>query len=149
VNAVLRPLAIFFILLVLFRLTGKRSLGQITVFDFVLLLIISETVSSALLAHDLSITAAIIAVMTFLLLDVLLSLAKQRWPALARLLEDEPSLLARDGRVQRTRLQKERVDEDDILESARTLHGVEKMEEVRAAVLERHGEISIIPRGDK
>jgi uncharacterized membrane protein YcaP (DUF421 family) len=147
--AVLRPLAVYFFLLVLFRVTGKRSLGQITTFDFVLLLVISEAVSNALLASDVSLTGAFLAVTTFLFVDVLLSLAKRRWPRLGRVIEDEPSLLMRDGVPQRERLEKERVDEDDILEAARRAHGLEKLEKVRAAILERHGDISIIPRDDE
>jgi uncharacterized membrane protein YcaP (DUF421 family) len=147
--AVLRPLLIYFGLLLLFRITGKRSLGQITTFDFVLLLIISEAVSNALLASDVSLTGAFLAVTTFLFVDVLLSLAKRRWPRLERFIEDEPALLLRDGVKQTERLAKERVDEEDILEAARRSHGLEKLEKVRAAILERHGDISIIPRDEK
>lgn len=148
-SAVLRPLAIYLVLLVLFRLTGKRSLGEVTSFDFVVLLIISETVSSSLLAYDFSITASLIAVTTLMGMDVLLSLLKQRWKLLERLLEDDPVILVRNGKARPDRLRKERVDEADILEAARLSHGIERLEQIKFAVLERSGTISIIPANSR
>jgi uncharacterized membrane protein YcaP (DUF421 family) len=143
-GAVLRPLAVYFCLLVLFRITGKRSLGEITSFDFVVLLIISEAVSKALLAADGSLTGALIAVITLLLLDVMLSLITRRSPLLARLLEDEPVVLVTEGRLHGDRMRGERVTTSDILEAARE-HGIEKLDQIKLAVLERRGTISIIP----
>ena len=145
--AVLRPLAIYFCLLVLFRVIGKRALGEITNFDFVVLLIVSESVSSSLVASDSSITGALLAVTTLLFIDLVLSILKQRSPWLARFLEDQPTHLIRNGKVLRDRMEKERVDEDDILEAARRSRGIERLEEIKGAVLERQGSISIIPAG--
>jgi uncharacterized membrane protein YcaP (DUF421 family) len=146
-NAVLRPLLIYLLLLLVFRLTGKRSIGEITTFDFILLLVVSEAVSSALLADDHSITAALIAVVTLVGLDILLSLAKQKWQWLDRALEDVPVVLYRDGKLQQERLDQERISIDDILESARRYHGIDRLDQIQMAVLERRGVISIIPRG--
>jgi uncharacterized membrane protein YcaP (DUF421 family) len=146
-NAVLRPLLIYLLLLLVFRLTGKRSIGEITTFDFILLLVVSEAVSSALLADDHSITAALIAVVTLVGIDILLSLAKQKWQWLDRALEDVPVVLYRDGKLQQERLDQERISIDDILESARRYHGIDRMDQIQMAVLERRGVISIIPRG--
>lgn len=143
--AVLRPLAIYFCLLILFRLIGKRAIGEITNFDFVVLLIVSEAVSSSLVAKDSSLTGALLAVTTLLFLDIALSTLKQKSQWLARLLEDEPVHLMRNGKLLRDRMEKERVDEDDILEAARQTHGLEKLDQIRSAVLERQGSISIIP----
>jgi uncharacterized membrane protein YcaP (DUF421 family) len=144
-SAILRPLAIFVIMLIFFRFSGKRSVGEITTFDFLLLLIISESVSSALLADDMSVTAGILAALTLMSADLLLSLLKQRSKFLDRLLEDEPVLLYADGKLQQKRLKKERIDEADILEAARSLHGLERLDQVKYAILERRGYISIIP----
>ncbi|MEO5826392.1 MAG: YetF domain-containing protein [Gemmatimonadales bacterium] len=145
-NAVLRPAAIYFALLLVFRLTGRRSIGDITTFDFLLLLVISEALSSALLADDHSITAALIASITLVGLDVALSLAKRFWPALDQVLDDEPVVLFLNGRLQQERLHKERVSEDDILEAARQAHGIDSLDDIRCAVLERRGKISVMPR---
>lgn len=143
-HMVLRPLLIYFTLLAIFRLTGKRSLGEITSFDFLLLLIISETVSNAILASDQSITGAIVAAMTLLVTDTLLTITKRGRPGFARLLEDEPVVLARDGELRHDRLRAERVSADDVLEAARR-DGIDDLARVKLAILERRGTISIIP----
>jgi uncharacterized membrane protein YcaP (DUF421 family) len=145
-HAIVRPFLIYLMLLVVFRLTGRRSIGEITTFDFILLLVVSEAVSSALLAGDDSLTGALIAVITLVGIDVLLSLAKHRWEWLDRLLEDVPVVLYHDGELQQERMQKERISVDDILESARLSHGLERLDQISSAVLERRGIISIIPR---
>ncbi|HEX5815203.1 MAG TPA: hypothetical protein VF010_07730, partial [Methylomirabilota bacterium] len=75
-ESVLRALAIYAVLLVLFRITGKRSLGQITTFDFILLLIISEAIQNGLVGDSYSITNAFVLVTTLVLVDVGLSLVK-------------------------------------------------------------------------
>ena len=144
-SAVLRPLAIYGGIFALLRLTGKHSLGAISTFDFVLLLIISEAVSNALLAGDNAISSALLAAGTLVFVDIVLSLVKRQSRFMDRLIEDEPIILVTRGRVHRERLRKERVDEDDILEAARRTQGLERMEQIRFAVLERGGDISIIP----
>jgi uncharacterized membrane protein YcaP (DUF421 family) len=147
-EAVLRPLAIYFCLLIIFRITGKRSLGEITSFDLVVLLIISEAVSQSLLASDGSMTAGLIAAITLLLVDVVFSLLMLRFPRLARLAEDEPVVLLSGGKVHQERLRGERVCVSEILEAARE-HGLERLDQIKLAILERRGTISIIPAEGK
>jgi uncharacterized membrane protein YcaP (DUF421 family) len=145
-DSVLRGLAVYVILLVVFRISGKRTLAEVTTFDFVLLLIIAEVTQQALLGQDYSITNFVILVVTLLGFDILLSLVKQRWPRLDRLMEGRPLIIVEDGRPLRDRMNKARVDEEDILSSARQLHGLERMEQVKYAVLERNGHITIVPK---
>jgi uncharacterized membrane protein YcaP (DUF421 family) len=143
--AVLRPLGTFVAILVLFRLTGKRQLSALSSFDFVMLLVISETVSNGLLAWDDSVSGALLAVMTLLLADVALSLLKARSPAVRRLIEDDPKYLIKDQAKQQERMRRERIDLSDILEAARSEHGIERLDQIKSAVLEPTGRISIIP----
>ena len=145
-ESVLRALAIYAVLLVLFRITGKRSLGQITTFDFILLLIISETTQAALVNNDNSFTNSILLISTMVGIDVALSLWKQRSPAVEKLLDGTPLLILADGIPIAERLRKSRIDEADILDAARKLRGLERLEQIKYAVLERNGGISIIPR---
>lgn len=142
---VLRPIALYFFLLIMMRLTGKRSLGEATAFDFVLLLILSETVSNAIVGDDNSLTAALVAFSTLLILDVLFSLVMRRWQWIARFVNEEPVVLVQEGRVLADRLRMERVERDDILEAAREIHGITRMDEIAYAILERGGNISIVP----
>ena len=145
-DSILRAALVYLILLVLFRVTGKRSLSQTTTFDFVLLLIVSEAIQEALLAGDASMTNAYLVVATLLAIDIGLSLVKQKSKTLEKLIDDVPLVLVEDGKPLRDRMDKARVDEEDILSSARELQGLERMDQIKYAVLERNGGISIVPR---
>jgi uncharacterized membrane protein YcaP (DUF421 family) len=144
-DSILRGLAVYVILLVVFRISGKRTLSQVTTFDFVLLLIIAEVTQQALLGQDYSITNFVLLVVTLLGLDIALSLLKQHFPRLDRLLEGQPLIIVENGCPLRDRMGKARVDEEDVLTAARHLHGLERMEQIKYAVLERNGGITIIP----
>ena len=145
-ESVLRPTFVYLFVLVLLRLTGKRTLAQITTFDFVLLLIISEATQQALIGEDNSMINSAIVVSTLIGLNILMSLLKQRSAWFDRLLDDIPLVIVADGKPLKDRMQKARVDEDDVLDAARELHGLERMDQIRHAILERDGQISIIPR---
>lgn len=145
-DAVLRALAIYVLLLVVLRLSGRRTLGEITTFDFVLLLIIGEATQQALLGDDFSFTTAAIVIVTLVLTDVGLSVLKQRSPLAERLIDGLPTVLIDDGRVLQDRLDRSRIKIDDILEAARRTQGLERVEQIRFAVLEVGGTISIVPK---
>ena len=147
-DAVLRAAAIFGFLLLAFRVTGKRSLAQITTFDFVLLLIIGEATQQALLGEDFSIVNALIVIATLMGLDLGLSLVKQRWPRLDPVLDSTPLVIVADGRLLEERARRERIDVEDVLAAARDTHGLERLDQIRLAVLERSGGISIVPAHD-
>jgi uncharacterized membrane protein YcaP (DUF421 family) len=144
-ESVIRAAAVYLFLLLIFRLAGQRTLAQITTFDLVLLLIISEAIQQALIGNDNSMINAALVVLTLAGLNVSLSLLKQRSKAIEKVLEDVPLVLVEEGRVLKERMDKVRVDEDDILEAARESHGLVRLDQIRYAVLERSGEISIVP----
>jgi uncharacterized membrane protein YcaP (DUF421 family) len=145
-DAVIRGAVVYLFLLVLFRLSGQRALAQVTTFDFVLLLIISEASQQALIGNDNSMTHAALVVTTLVGLNILLSVIKQRSKRLEKILEDVPLVLVDDGKPLRERMDKVRVDEDDILEAARACQGLERLDQIKYAVLERSGDITIVPR---
>ncbi len=145
-DSVFRAVAIYAFLLVLFRLAGKRSLAQITTFDFVLLLVIGEATQQALLGNDFSLINAFVVVLTLLGLDVGLSLLKQRSTVLDKLVDDVAMVIVDDGRPLKDRMDKARIDESDILAAARELQGLERIDQIKYAVLERSGGISVIPK---
>jgi uncharacterized membrane protein YcaP (DUF421 family) len=145
-ESVLRGAAVYLFLLVVFRLAGQRTLAQITTFDLVLLLIISEAIQQAIIGNDNSMTNAGLIVLTLAGLNVGLSVLKQRSKRVEKVLEDVPLVLVAEGRILEDRMNKVRVDVDDILEAARSLHGLDRLDQIRYAVLERSGDISIIPQ---
>jgi uncharacterized membrane protein YcaP (DUF421 family) len=145
-NPVIRGVAVYLFVYIVFRILGKRSLAEVTTFDFVLLLIISETTTDALLGEDYSLTACFIMVSTLVGIDYLLSLLKDKskWFQIAS--EGAPLVIVDNGKPLIKRMEKSKVDEEDVLEAARELHGLERMSQIKYAVLERDGTISIIPK---
>lgn len=145
-ETVLRGAAVYAILLVIMRASGRRTIGQATPFDFVLMLIVAETSQQALLGNDFSITNAALLIATLTLLDVGLSYLKRWSPAADRLVDGTPTLLIRDGVIDARALRLSRTGLDDVMAAARKAHGIMDLAEVRHAILEADGGISVIPR---
>jgi uncharacterized membrane protein YcaP (DUF421 family) len=143
---VIRAAAIYIFLVIILRVSGKRQFSEITTFDFVLLLIISEAVSQGLYGSaDYSLIASVILVSTLIAIDILLSYAKRMSPLLEGLIESKPTILVRDGQLVEENMKGERVDEADILSAARLTFGLDGLDQIRHAVLEVDGSISVIP----
>lgn len=145
-DSIIRAAAIYVILLFIFRISGKRSLAQITTFDFVLLLVVSEATQQAMLGDDLSMTNAALAILTLVGIDVGLSLVQHRFPRIGKVIDSVPLVLVSDGELQRGQMDMMRISENEILEAARDKQGLERMDQIKYAVLERTGTISIVPR---
>lgn len=148
-DAVLRSAVMYIFLLVIFRIAGKRALAQITTFDFVLLLIIGEATQQGLLGNDFSVTNAFLVILTLIGLDIGMALIKQRSKSFEQLVDGVPVIIVEDGRPLKDRMDRARVDVSDVLTAARELQGLERMEQIKYAVLERSGGISVIPKSDQ
>ncbi|GBF04457.1 hypothetical protein DAERI_020054 [Deinococcus aerius] len=144
-NPALNALAIYGFLLLVFRVAGRRTLGQITTFDLVLLLVISESVQNALVRNDYSLTNAFVLILTLVTLDVGLSLFTRRFKSADRVLEGMPLVIVERGECLTDLMRRARVDREDVLAAARKLHGLSRLDQIEFAVLERSGELSIIP----
>lgn len=145
-ESVLRGIAIYFFLLIVLRLVGRRALSEVTTFDFVLLLIIGEATQQALLGDDFSATNAFLVILTLIVIELLMTMLQERFPAFERVATGTPVILVEDGRPLRELMRKARLDDKDVMEAARRSHGLERMEEIKYAVLERNGGISIVPK---
>lgn len=145
-ESILRGAATYLFVWVIFRITGKRTLAQITTFDAVLLLIISETTQAALVDDDNSFTNTVLLILTMLGLDLLFSCIKQRFPQVEKIMDGTPVLIVNRGELQHETMKKERVDVEDILHAARDSQGIGSLEQIEYAVLEQTGEITIIPK---
>ena len=145
-DAIVRGLVVYLFLMILFRIAGHRTLGGITNFDFVLLLIISEATQNAMIGNDYSVTNGFLVILTLVGLDIALSYLKQRFPAMERYLDGLPLILVDQGRPLKELMHRARVDERDILAAAREKHGLERMDQIKYAILETNGMISIVPK---
>jgi uncharacterized membrane protein YcaP (DUF421 family) len=144
-NPVIRGVLIYVFLVVIFRFIGKRSLSQSTTFDLVLLLIISEVTQQGLIGEDNSIIGSFILITTLIGLDLLLSKIKNSFSLFDKIAESMPMIIVDHGKPLENRMAKSRVKKDDIMEAARAKHGLERMDQIKYAVVEKNGDISIIP----
>jgi uncharacterized membrane protein YcaP (DUF421 family) len=141
---ILRSIVVYLFLLVAFRLTGKRQVGQLTPFDLVLLLLISNVVQNAVIGNDNSLGGGLLGAVTILLLNLLVVEITYRSKRLRRLLEASPTILVHNGKVLHQNLARERVTMEDLLAALRR-NGVADVAHVRVAMLEENGGISVIP----
>lgn len=143
-DSVLRALAMYLALMVLFKIAGRRSLAELTTFDFVLLMIIGEATQQALLGDDFSLTNAFLVIITLIAIDVGFSLLKQRSSWISRLVDGEPTIIVENGKLLHRRLRHARLVEADVMEAARSSQGIETIEQIKFAIIERNGKISVI-----
>ena len=145
-SIVLRSALIYFFVFLILRLGGKRTVGEMTTFDLVLLLIISEATQQALIDDDNSITGAMLAITTLVFIDIMLSLISNRFKKADQLFNGVPLIVVINGKPLMERIKKSRLQLNDILEAGRKTQGLESLDQIKYAVLEIDGTISIIPK---
>lgn len=147
-ESVLRGAVIYIFILLIVRFSGRRTLAQMTPFDLVLILIVAETTQQALLGDDFSIVNSFVLILTLFSLDIGLSYVKRHSRTIDKWLDGTPTLLVADGRPLEEALRRSRIGVNDVMEAARKLHGLERLDQIKYAVLETAGDISIIPTPD-
>ena len=148
-ESVLRGVAVYVFLWLVFRVSGKRTLAQTTPLELVLLLIISEVTNQAMVDSDHSLTNAFLLILTLTGISVGLSLVKHYSPRASRWLDGLPLPLIRDGKLLDRNMDKARVDREEILMAARYTQGIEQLDEIKDALVENDGKISVVPRRSK
>ena len=143
---ILRAVGIYVFLLLLFLISGKRALSEMSSFELVLLLIVGEATQQAILGKDYSMVNAVLVIGTLVGLQILLSVIKIRSEVVRRWFDGLPVVLVENGKPLKQRMTKERINEDAILSAARELQGLERMDQIKYAVLETTGIISIVPK---
>lgn len=142
---VVRGALIYVVILFLVRLSGKRTVGEFTPFDLVVVILIGESTQGALTGGDESVLGAPLVAATLIALNQLLGYLSARSNTVDRLLEGEPVLLVRNGRVLHKALRANNLPVSDLEESVRK-QGLASMDEVALAMLETNGEITVVPR---
>ncbi|GAB1406455.1 DUF421 domain-containing protein [Thermomonas brevis] len=142
---VLRAVAIYVLVMVLVRVSGKRSVGQFTPFDLVLLILIGNAVQNGINGGDNSLTGAAIMATTLIALNYAVAFVTSRSRAVEKVVEGVPVVLARHGTLYREVLRRELVSEDDFHEALR-MNNVGDIADVELALLETNGNISVVQR---
>ena len=142
---VLRACVVYFILLGMIRLSGKRTMGQFTPFDMLLVVLLGNAVQNALLGEDTSVGGGLVLAATLIALNWLVGLVSARSPRVERWVEGAPVLLARNGQVYRDVLRRELISREDF-EKAMREAGCLEMADIQLAVLENNGHITLVAR---
>lgn len=141
---VVRTTVVYAVLLAGLRLAGKREIGQMTPFDLVVLLVVSNAVQNAMVGADTSLTGGLVSALTLLLVNTVVSRLGVRFAWLRRETVGSPTLLAHEGRLLDEHLRREGLTADEVLQALRE-HGIDDLSAVKTAVLEVDGTISVIP----
>lgn len=139
----LRTAIVYGVLLGGLRLAGKREIGQMTPFDLVVLLVISNSVQSAMVGADVSLAGGIVSAFTLLGANHVVGRLGRRFTWLRHELAGTPTLVVSDGRILDEHLRREGLTADDVLQALRE-HGIDDLRGVKAAVLEVDGTMSVI-----
>ena len=146
-DIVLRATVMFFVLFLLIRLLGKRELGQMTPFEFVVLVVLGDLIQQGVTHNDFSLTGATLAISTFAFWALLLSWTTYLFPRAKDLLEGTPRVVVRNGEIVNENLRRDRLTRDEILSEMR-LAGIGRMSDVAWAILEPQGKMSFIRKDD-
>jgi uncharacterized membrane protein YcaP (DUF421 family) len=144
-ESVIKSVVVYLVLWLIIRSSGRRTLGQLTVFDFILFLMVGGLAQRALTAQDYSLTHAFLIIATFVIMDIAVSFLERDAPSIGRILKGVPTVVVENGHVLSARLRRARLTEEEILEAARRNYGLERMDEIKFAIFEASGQISIIP----
>lgn len=144
VEVIGRTLVVYASIVVGLRVVGKRQLGQLTVPDLVVVLLIANAVQNAMVGADVSLQAGLVSAATLLAANLVVTRLLVRSPQLARLVASTPTVLVKDGAVLPDALRREGIDADELRTALRE-HGVEDPSSVRVAYLEPDGAVSVVP----
>jgi uncharacterized membrane protein YcaP (DUF421 family) len=144
-DSVIKATLVYFVLWAIIRISGRRTLGEMTAFDLVLFLIIGGATQRAITGQDYSLTNAFLLVATFVILDILLSLIESRSPLARRVLKGTPMIVVEHGRLLKDRVLSARITNEEILEAARKMQGLERIDQIKFAILEPNGNFTIVP----
>lgn len=140
---VIRGIAIYVIIFFLVRFMGKKQLAKFTPFDLVLLMIISEAIQNGISGDDHSITGSLISVSVIIVINMLFNILLSKFPAVEKLIDGQPVVIILNGKLFKKVLKEQKITESEVFEALRE-HEVMNPEEVKCAILEKDGNISVI-----
>ena len=141
---IVRGLLIYFFLILLLRATSKRQIGQMSPFDLVLLMVLSNAVQNSMNGGDNSVTSGLILAVTLVAANWTVGKITSSSKTMEKLIEGSPQLLFHDGKVYEKILSEDQITRQELIAAVHKA-GYNDLSEVRTAILENDGSISIIP----
>lgn len=142
---ILRPILVYLFLVVAFRLAGKRELGGMHAFDFVVILTVANVLQNAGIGDDSTVTGGVVGAVSLLLINYLVVRYVFKHPRLEELIEGEPTVLIQDGQILSDVCRRQLISETELLAAIRR-QGIDTLSDVAVAILETGGTISVIPK---
>ena len=145
-----RTVFFYFFIFIVYRLMGKREVGQLGIIDLIVSILISELAIISIENYDNNILYSVIPIMTLLLLQVTLAFLTLKMPKLRILLDGNPSIIIREGKVNYKEMMRQKYNLDDLMIQLRE-KGYRSIEEIEYAILENNGTLSVFsyPKGKK
>ena len=142
-DIIIRSAAVYFFMLIALRIFGKKELSQLNTADVILILLISNSVQNAMVGSDTSLWGGLAAAAVLFIINYILKKLMYQFPKFSDLMQEKPEVLIHDGKIDFKALSKLNITSDEIQEAMRE-HGVEHFSDVKLAMLEIDGNISII-----
>lgn len=142
---VAKTTAVYVFVIVGLRVLGTRELGQMSLYDFVLIVVIANSVQNAMVGGNDTLVAGLVSALTLMFWNGVLSCVLDRFPKLQHAMVGEPIVLLSDGLPRWDKMRKTGVTRDELIAGLRE-HGVASLDDVRLAVLETDGSISVVPK---
>ena len=148
VQIIFSTVAVYWFIVIAFRIMGKKEVSQLSVVDLVFILLISNAVQNAMVGADTSLAGGLVAAGTLFLMNFLFKEGLYRFPKFNRIMQGTVLMLIYEGKMDTQNMARAKISVDEIMETLRE-HGVERIEEVHLAVLEVDGNISVISNENK
>ncbi|MHB1417573.1 MAG: DUF421 domain-containing protein [Chloroflexota bacterium] len=142
---VVRSIVIYLALLFGLRILGKRQVGQFSLADLIMILLVANALQPAMTGPDNSLVGGLLIIATLLVADWIIDYLRERVPFIRRAFESPPTVIARDGRWLLRAMEREGVEMEEA-ETALREHGIERVEDTTRITLEPDGRISVIAR---
>lgn len=142
-DIIIRSIAVYFFMTIALRIFGKKELSQLNTADIILILLISNSVQNAMVGPDTSLIGGLIAALVLFIINFIIKKITRKYKIVGDLLLDKPEILIHDGKLDFKALSKLDISDEELKEAMRE-HGVEFFKNVKLAMLEIDGTISII-----
>jgi uncharacterized membrane protein YcaP (DUF421 family) len=145
VRIILSSVAVYFFIILAIRLFGKKELAQLSVYDLVFILLISNAVQNAMVGPDSTLLGGLVAAASLFVVNYVLKLLQFYFPRFGKAIQGEAVMLVFQGKVLPSHLKQARITEDELMEAIRE-HGSASVSDVDLAVLEVDGNISVLSK---
>lgn len=142
-DIILRSISVYFFMVIALRIFGKKELSQLNTADIILILLISNSVQNAMVGSDTSLWGGLVAAGALFVVNFILKKLMFRFKGLNNLLQQKPEILIHNGKLEFKTLSKLGITSEELTEAMHE-HGVEFFKDVKLAILEIDGNISII-----